>query len=191
MDRHLDASLPEPAELIRHAGEAGVVGVGRDRHFEPRAATRPARRLGNRLHCIRREPADVQEFAPEGAFGSNDSRGDDRGLFRASRLCLPTFAYQEVGGVDEVAIGAHPFEHAVRHDNPELRLERERHVEQAERIGREIVGERYLRGKLFDAHTEIVGDQASQTRLRDLGHTPATPPARRNRAVPGHPDLSP
>src|SRR2546422_11767109 len=61
----------------------------------------------------------------------------------------------------------------------ELRLERERQLEEIERVGGEIVGERDVGCELLGVHTELLGDDASNARLHEVEHT--QPPSARGR----------
>ena len=69
-------------------------------------------------------------------------------------------------GLNEVAVGAHLLDRALRDLDPELGLDRERDLDQIERVRREIVGERHVGCQLFRPDAQQVRDDAAQPRLQ-------------------------
>src|SRR3989442_421690 len=104
-----------------------------------------------------------------------------RGPLRSARLRLAARADEEAGGVNEVAVGPHPIEDALRDDDRKLRLERHRQLHEIERIGGQVVTQRDLGDQILDADAKTVCDHASNVRFHELLHTP---PSRDRRHAP-------
>src|SRR5437763_243607 len=170
-DGHLNAALAEAGELLPYLGEA-LHGARRDCQLEPRPIARPQRILGDRLGGVRGEPTGPLEGAGRPSRGRRDAHPHAERPFRSARLLFAARADEETGGLNEITVGPHLIEGALRHDDRELRLERHRQLDEIERVGGQLVTQRDLGDQLLGADAKMVSDQASNVRFHEFLHAP-------------------
>ena len=73
--------------------------------------------------------------------------------------------YEVHGSLNEVPVGTHQIEDAVRHGDAELRLECEGQLDEIERISCQVVPKGHLAHQLLEPHAEGVSDHTSHTQF--------------------------
>ena len=94
------------------------------------------------------------------------------------RVGRQTRAHLRDGGFDQIAVGAHAVEHAVRHRKIEVVLHGDGELGEIERVGRQVVRQRQLGRQIILGDTQMMRDQSPDARFNDAPHShllPAVP----------------
>src|SRR5207237_8704899 len=101
-----------------------------------------------------------------------DAGPDGRRWLRSALLPIAARTDEESDRTDEIAKGTNLVEDVLRHHDRELALERQRQLDEVERIGGKVVTQRDVGDELLYSHTEALGDETPNMRLHEFVHAP-------------------
>jgi len=159
----LDASVAEARELLADTAEGAVRRARREPEFESCSGTGAERVVGERLLGV---GGEQQHPLHDPGRGRRRQSCAERDRLVCTVGAPSPLLRERQRGADEIAARSHLVEEVARQDDAEVLLDRERELDEIERVGGEIVQERDLGREVPDADAEVLGDETVNAALQ-------------------------